>query len=134
MRRTYYGDYDYMDRITERRSRRVASARARQVKRRKILLIIGVLITMGLCSFFSVRAFANTDTSADGFGAKKYRSIMIYCGDTVEKIAEANYSFQFASVDRMADEIRSINHISVNEQLIPGNYIVVPYFDMASGY
>ena len=133
MRNTYYGDYSYMYRVDEQRNRRLA--RARQVRREKMYLIIGVLITMALCSFFSIKAFANTDnTSADSFGTKQYRSIMIYCGDTVESIAEDNYSFQFSSVDRMAGEIRSINHLADDEVLIPGNYLVIPYFDMASGY
>ena len=133
MKRTYYGNYRYMDMVEERRLRRVA--RARQVKRQKMFFIIGVLITMAFISFFSVRAFANTDNnSADSFGTKQYKSIKIYCGDTVESIAKDNYSFQYSSVDRLAGEIRSINNISSEEKLIPGNYLVIPYFDMASGY
>ena len=133
MRSTYYGDYDYMRRVEESRNRRIA--RARHVRHMKILVMIGVLITMALCSFFSIKAFANTDnTKADSFGTKQYRSVMIYCGDTVESIAEANYNGLFSSIDTMSDEIRSINHISYGEKLVPGNYIVIPYFDMVSGY
>ena len=90
---------------------------------------------MALCSFFSIKAFANTDTtSVDTFGTKQYKSIMIYCGDTVESIAEENYSFIYSSPEKMADEIRSINHLSQDDILVPGNYLVVPYFAMASGY
>ncbi|MCR5673268.1 MAG: hypothetical protein K6F87_06090 [Lachnospiraceae bacterium] len=133
MRTVYYGDYDYMIRVEDERQKRIA--RTRQVRRQKLLIIIGVLITMALCSFFSVKAFANTDTTmADSFGTKQYKSIMIYCGDTVDSIAEDNYSFQFSSVGRLASEIRSINHISADEKLIPGNYLVIPYFAQASGY
>lgn len=133
MKRTYYGNYDYMSRVEEQRIKRLA--RERQVKRQKLFFIIGVLITMAFISFFSVRAFANTDnTAADSFGTKQYRSIKIYCGDTVESIAEEYYSFQYSSVDRLASEIMSINHLSADEKLIPGNYIVVPYYDLASGY
>ena len=130
MKSSYYGDYDYMYRVQEQKMRRIA--RTRQVKRQKMFLIIGVLITMALCSFFSVKAFANTDTTtADSFGTKQYRSVMIYCGDTVESIARDNYSFQYSSVDRMSSEIRSINHISEDEQLIPGNYVVIPYYSQS---
>lgn len=133
MRTTYYGDYDYMTRVQEQKNRRML--RVRQVRRQKMFIIIGVIITLALCSFFSIKAFANTDTSsATSFGTKQYKSVKVYCKDTVESIAEDNYSFQFSSVGRMADEIRSINHLSYDEELIPGNYIVVPYFDMASGY
>ena len=137
MRNTYYGDYSYMYRVDEQRNRRLA--RARQVRREKMYLIIGVLITMALitmalCSFFSIKAFANTDnTSADSFGTKQYRSIMIYCGDTVENIAEDNYTPEFSSAERLAGEIMNINHISSDETLIPGNYIVIPYYDEVSG-
>ena len=133
MRTVYYGEYDYMDRVRDERQKRME--RTRQVKRQKMLVIIGVLVTMALCSFFSVKAFANTDTTkADSFGTKQYKSIMIYCGDTVDTIAEANYSFQFSSARRLASEIRSINHISADEKLIPGNYLVIPYFADVSGY
>ena len=132
MKATYYGDYNYMTRVEDQRLARIA--RTRQVRRQKLFLIIGVLVTMAFISFFSVRAFANTDSTPDCFGTKQYRSVMIYCGDTVESIAEENYSLMYSSSDKMADEIRSINNIGTGEKLIPGNYIIVPYFKMASGY
>ena len=132
MKATYYGDYNYMNRVEDQRLKRIA--RTRQVRRQKLFLIIGVLITMAFISFFSVRAFANTDSTPDCFGTKQYRSVMIYCGDTVESIAEDNYSLMYSSPDRMADEIRSINNIGRGEELIPGNYLIIPYFKMASGY
>ena len=133
MRNNYYDDSWYMSRVEEQQIRR--RARARVVRRQKMFLIIGVLITMALCSFFSIKAFANTDnTAADCFGTKQYRSIMIYCGDTVESIAEDNYSFEFSSVGRMANEIRTINHLTSDEVLIPGNYLVIPYYADAASY
>ena len=132
MKKTYFGDYNYMIRVEEQRLRRIA--RTRQVRRQKLFLIIGVLITMAFISFFSIRTFANTDNSPQCFGTKQYKSIMIYCGDTVESIAEANYNFMYASPDKMADEIRSINNLDAEEMLIPGNYLIIPYFKMASGY
>lgn len=132
MRSTYYGNYDYMDRVENRRCRRLAAAK--QVKRRKMLIIIGVMITMAFISFFSIKAFANTDsTSSDSFGTKQYKSVMIYCHDTVESIAADNYGFGFSSVDDMAREIRSINNLTADEALIPGNYIVIPYFGNVGG-
>lgn len=132
MRSAYYGDYSYMNRVEDQRARRLA--RTRQVKRQKLFLFIGVIITMAFISFFSVKAFANTDTSSDCFGTKQYKSIMIYCGDTVESIARDNYCIMYSSADDMAKEIRSINHLDKEDRLIPGNYLVIPYFKMASGY
>ena len=89
---------------------------------------------MAFISFFSIRAFANTDNTSDCFGTKQYRSVMIYCQDTVESIAEENYSPMYSSPEKMADEIRSINNLERGEKLIPGNYLIVPYFKTASGY
>ena len=127
MRSTYYGNYRYMDRVEEQRYRRIA--RARQVKRQKLLIIIGAFITIAFIVIFSVRASADTASGDnDSFGTKQYKSVMIYCRDTVESIAEDNYGFGFTSVEQLSSEIRSINHISVDEALIPGNYIVVPYY------
>ncbi len=132
MKATYYGYYSYMNRVEEQRLRRIA--RTRQVRRQKFFLIIGVLITMAFISFFSIRTFANTDNSSECFGTKQYKSVMIFCGDTVDSIAERNYSFVYSSPQKMADEIRSINNLGRDEVLIPGNYLIVPYFKMASGY
>ena len=132
MKATYYGDYSYMNRVEEQRLRRIA--RTRQVRRQKFFLIIGVLITMAFISFFSIRTFANTDNSSECFGTKQYKSVMIFCGDTVDSIAERNYSFVYSSPQKTAYEIRSINNLGRDEVLIPGNYLIVPYFKMASGY
>ncbi len=132
MKTSYYGDYSYMDRVEDQRYRRIA--RTRQVRRQKLFIIIGVLITMAFISFFSIKAFANTSNTADCFGTKQYKSVMIYCGDTVDSIAEENFCPMYSSVGKMADEIRNINHISAGEELIPGNYLVIPYFKLASSY
>lgn len=130
MRATYYGEYSYMNRVENQRQARKNSARAIQVRRRKFLLIIGIIITIALCTVFSVKAFAGTDRSKGDCGMKQYKSIMIYCGDTVESIAEDNFSFPYSSSDILADEIRSINHLASEEQLIAGNYIVIPYYQL----
>ncbi len=134
MRSSYYRMREYDQMVRERENRNRRAARTRQVRRQKLSIIIGVLITMAFISFFSIKAFANTGNSCETYVTKQYKSVMIYCGDTVESIAEDNYSVMFSSVDKLADEIRNINHISGGEKLIPGNYLVIPYFDMASGY
>ena len=126
MKSVYYGDYNYMTRVEESRCKRVA--RAKQVRRQKLLILIGLLITIVMCLFFSVKAFAHTDTDNADNG-KQFKSIMIYCGDTVGSVAEKNYDEKFSSVGRLEKEIRSINNISADEELIPGNYIVIPYYE-----
>ena len=86
---------------------------------------------MILCMVFSIRAFADTGSKrAEEPVSKQYRSIMIYCNDTVESIAKENMTCGYSSVERMADEIRNINHLSPDVSLIPGNYLVIPYYDI----
>ena len=126
MKSTYYGNYNYMTRVEESRSRRIA--RTRQVRRQKILVVIGFLITIAMCLFFSIKAFANTDTDMKESDNKQFRSIMIYCGDTVDSVAQDHFDERFRSVGRLEDEIRSINHLTATEKLIPGNYLVIPYY------
>lgn len=131
MRNTYYGDYSYMDRVDNSRLARQKYERTIQLRRRKALLLFGIIVTIILCSVFSVRTFAGTKGSREGeCGMKQYKSVVIYCGDTVESIAKANYSFPFASCEQLEDEIRSINHIGKNESLIAGNYLVIPYYTL----
>ena len=132
MKATYYGDYSYMTRVQESRYRRVA--RVRQVRRQKLLIVIGLLITFTLCMIFSIRAFAGTGESrADSDYDRKYRSIMIYCGDTVESLAGEYYDPGFSSVEDLEREIMSINHIKSNEKLIPGNFLIIPYYPEEGG-
>lgn len=131
MRNTYYGDYSYMNRLENSRSARQKYERTLQLRRRKLLLLFGIVITIILCTVFSEITFAGTKSSKEGeCGMKQYKSVVIYCGDTVESIAKANYSFPFSSCEQLADEIRSINHIGKNESLIAGNYIVIPYYSL----
>ena len=110
-------------------ARRAKYERVRQLKIR-IAIMIGIMITLILCLVFSIRAFANTDEASVDLSSKQYKSIMIYCNDSVESIAEEYYTPEFSSVKRMEDEIRNINHISPYDELIPGNYLVIPYYNV----
>ena len=138
MRSTYYGDYSYMTRVENSRSLRFLKGKSRAKTHlrgsRKLLIVIGIIFTIILCTIFSVKTFAGTDNNSKRgeYGMKQYKSIMVYCGDTVESIAEENYSFPFSSCDRLADEIRSINHLGSDEKLIAGNYIVIPFYNYCS--
>ncbi|MCR5301750.1 MAG: hypothetical protein K6E49_04860 [Lachnospiraceae bacterium] len=125
MKSAYYGNYSYMTRVEESRSRRLA--RVRQVKRQKLFLIIGLLITILLCLFFSIKAFAGTKERTSGQD-KQFTSVMIYCGDSVESLASDYYDVHYSSEDSLAKEIRSINHLGSDDRLIPGNYIIIPYY------
>ena len=115
--------------MTNINSRRARQIRERQLKIR-IALMIGIIITLILCLVFSIRASAKTDNSDMSPASKQYKSVMIYCNDSVESIAKEYYSAEYSSVDKLEDEIMSINHLSADSALIPGNYIVVPYYSI----
>lgn len=126
MRKIYYGDYEYMMRLEEQKRR--SAARAKQVKQQKIILALGIFITILICTLFSIRAFvyAEDDLSKNSF-TKEYKSICIYCGDTLESIASEYCNEDIISTKEYINEIKSINHLD-NTKLIPGNYIVVPFY------
>jgi len=124
-----YANYNYMERIEEQRYRRMS--RIKEVRRNKIYLTIGLFITILLIMIFSIKAFVYAnDNTINNDGVKMYRSQVIYCGDSVEKIAHDNYiKAGYSTSSSYEKEIRSINHLSDNSILIPGNYIVVPYYN-----
>lgn len=126
MKAYYYNDYNYMERVQMQRSARIA--RTKQVRKQKALLALGIFITIMIITILSVRkAYANDRTNID-YGTKQYTSVVIYCHDTVDSIAEKYINGPYTSVDDYAKEIKSINHISQNDSLIPGNYLVIPYY------
>ena len=124
----YTNSYNYMERIERQRYAR--TARVKQIKRQKIMLVIGLFITILLITLFSLKAFVYANDKATDNGTKMFKSTVIYCGDTVNSIAEENYIISgYSSVTSYEKEIRSINHLSNDTNLIPGNYIVLPYFN-----
>lgn len=126
MRATYYNDYNYMERVQMQRMQRIA--RTKQVRRQK-LIILGIFLTILIYIIFSLKAFVYAnDTNNVDYGTKQYRSVVIYCHDTVESIAEDNICEAYDSIDDYVKEIRSINKLSTYEKLIPGNYLIVPYY------
>ena len=75
-----------------------------------------------------IYAFAYTERTPVEENVKCYRSVMIYLGDTVYSVAEENIGDGYDSVAAYAKEVARINHIDTDTVLIPGNYLVVPYF------
>lgn len=121
-------NYNYMERINQQKMNRLA--RTKQVRKQKQYIIIGLFITILIISFFSMRAFvyANERVSTSETSGKQFKSVVIYCGDTIDSIAEEYFDYHYSSVNSFEKEIRIINHLSFNDTLIPGNYITVPYY------
>ena len=88
-----------------------------------LVLVVGVHAGARL-----IYAFAYNAEAANDERVKCYESVMIYLGDTVYSIAEENAGDGYDSVQTYANEVARINHINVDTPLIPGNYLVVPYY------
>ena len=128
MTSNYNTNYNYMERVEANKQSRIL--RTQQVRRQKILLGIGLFITILIISILSIRAFTYANDNVNiNKPIKQFSSIMIYCGESVESIAEDNYIKKgYPSAESFANEIRTINHLSNDSKLIPGNYIVIPYY------
>lgn len=124
---SYYRDYNYMERVENQRI--IRNARVKQVRRQKLVIGLGIFITILLCTIFSIRAFVYASDNNTSNSNKMYKSVMIYCGDSVNSIAHDNITYGYKNITTLENEIRSINHLSNDEILIPGNYVVVPYFN-----
>ena len=126
--KNYYEDYNYMERVENERVKRMA--RVKQVRIQKLILAVAIFITILICTIFSLKAFVYASDKTTDKGTKMYKSVVIYCGDTVTSIAEEYFpTSSYESADKLIGEIKSINHISEDTSLIPGNYLVVPYYN-----
>ena len=97
----------------------------RGILRKKLILTCILFIVIILFSVLSVKLFVFADDGSKSTSTVKYTSVMIYCGDSVDSIAE-QYSANPSDVTEIANEICSINHILSDDTLIPGNYLIVP--------
>ncbi len=94
-----------------------------------LVLVFALVLMAGILKGTRlIYAFAYTSEAPVEENVKCYRSVMIYLSDTVYSIAEENIGEGYDSVDAYAKEIVRINHIDLDTALIPGNYLVVPYF------
>lgn len=129
MRSTYYNNYNYMERVQQQKVARIA--RTKQVRKQKMLLAFGIILTIFICTLFTIKAFAySKDENPIEYGSKQYKSVVIYCGDSIESIAEANYCEAYKNVNEYKKEILNINHLTSDVKLIPGNYIIIPYYTL----
>lgn len=106
--------------------------RTEQVRRQKRFLAVTFIIAFIITSMFlSAKAYAGNN-KADSNSVKKYKSVMIYSGDTIESIASEYMSNEYSSVSKYIKEVYSINGINNATTLIPGNHIVVPYYESSN--
>ena len=87
------------------------------------LVFLFVSLTAG-----AIKSFAGSGNACEGGFNKRYTSILIYPGDTIESLVSDYSSEGSADRDSLAKEILSINHLSPDKDLQPGNHIIVPVY------
>lgn len=76
----------------------------------------------------SCKAFTYADESVDPSRTKCYRSITIYYGDTLPAIAGENIPPEYSDLTKYIQEIAFINQMNIDDTLIPGNHLIIPYY------
>ena len=113
-----------------RHNKAVIRRRRAEVRRQKLILS-GVLIAAVLILTFSLGArltFAKSNNDNSVRRVKYYKAVMIKCGDSMNKIAKDIYTDDFKDVDSFIHEIKVINHLDEDEELIAGNFLTIPYY------
>lgn len=120
-------DYYYYERaINNRYARTCSKRRVSQFNRRVIMVMLFLIIL--IFAVFSIRLFTYAKDSSEEY-KKQYRSVTIFCGDTVESIAAQNMGCGYSSENSLIREICSINNISSGSDLTAGNHLIIPYYE-----
>lgn len=125
---------DYDEYVMKRNNRREAiiarnkARRAKQLKRNILTLILTFVLVIGLSialgSFLS-KAQAATDKNE----VKCFSSVMVGFGESLDDVIEANYdSNHYTSITEFQEEVYSINSLSDDCDVRPGNYVIMPYY------
>lgn len=121
---------DYNSREYERtiRNRKRALQRKRQVRRNIFMIVAGISLILILTFLHKSVVTSASDLSSKTY-CKYYESIMIEEGDTLWSYAkEYSDDLHYDSNLDYIEEVCFINHLDVNNSLVAGNYIVVPYY------
>lgn len=90
----------------------------------KKLIITGCVIiaVISLILLFNVTSSAKNTYNYNTC----YSTICVESGTTLWDIATSNYSVEYGDFDDYINEIRSLNHLSKNDMIHAGEYIVIP--------
>ncbi len=112
-------------RIAENRKRRL-----RIVRNRRIALALIIAVLFFTTSF--IAAVLMSKASSDDVSVKYYTQITVRRGDTLSGLAARYMSDDYKSTGSYINEVRSINHMSEDDELIAGTNVVVPYYSYSS--
>jgi len=96
-------------------------------KQRFILLLFMFFVISITTGFLVKKTYANDNIDSSSL-KKVYSSIQIHSGDTLTSIGSKYLCSEMDTLDHYIYEIKSINHISDETNLIAGNYLIIPSY------
>jgi len=113
---------------SQRINMKTRDLRSRNARSHRRLITIIIFLLILIIGLLSCKAFVHADEQIVQGRTKSFKSVVIYSGDDINKIALSNITPEYSSPAAYIDEICFMNHISIDETLIPGNYLVVPTY------
>ncbi len=118
----------YQDR-SERRIRRNRERRVRQLRRKMFLFIAAVLLG-GILALIGNVIFSRAKDNNETVTYKYYQSYQINAGDTLTSIAQTYADEEISSVSSYIKEVKQMNHLSDEDLLQAGDYLIIPYYSI----
>ena len=111
--------------------RRIIFARQKARQRREARLRIALSI-LGVLAIFAITIGAFTlkgkAQSENGQKFKYYTSVQLEYGDTLWKVADRYMDSEFYNHVSYIEEVKSINHIHDEDEIMAGKMLIVPYY------
>lgn len=101
--------------------------RARQ-RRGQFLKLAACIFAMIIIFAFSISFFSLKGKAEEEPKFKYYTSIEIKYGDTLWTIAERYMDATYYNRNSYIDELKSINHIHEEDEIIAGKMLIIPYY------
>ena len=112
-----------------RKAHRVHAARQQRERRVTVLILLATLISIFIIGVGCGTMLAKAKEPEKPDTCKYYRSISVEKGDTLWDIASKHMdSVYYTSHADYMKEIREINHISLDGQIISGQTLIIPYY------
>lgn len=118
----------YQDR-SERRIRLNRERRVRQLRRKMFLFIAAVLLG-GILALIGNVIFSRAKDNNETVTYKYYQSYQINAGDTLTSIAQTYADEEISSVSSYIKEVKQMNHLSDEDLLQAGDYLIIPYYSI----
>lgn len=112
-------------RIAQNRMRRL-----RIVRNRRIALGLIIAVIVFTTSF--ITAVLMSRASSNDVETKYYTQITVTRGDTLSGLASRYMSDDYSSMDSYINEVRSINNMDEQDELVAGTSVIVPYYSCLS--